>query len=169
MRYIHNTLFDDTVAILFQIILKKESPDDLPVTFQGSFFTEEELAASTPIEVLVDGLETALHMHLYEDEDPTLLKKQLLEAARQLVDVYREREEESDLYSAMSMISLAGDFRRNYVFKFDRKGNKRSFLKRRFRGAKFNQNNVYDPDRVENSVQAIKYAFAKIKFARFVG
>ncbi len=169
MRYIDNTLFDDTVAILFQIILKKESPDDLPVTFQGSFFTEEELAASTPIEVLVDGLETALHMHLYEDEDPTLLKKQLLEAARQLVDVYREREEESDLYSAMSMISLAGDFRRNYVFKFDRKGNKRSFLKRRFRGAKFNQNNVYDPDRVENSVQAIKYAFAKIKFARFVG
>ena len=169
MRYIDNTLFDDTVAILFQIILKKESPDDLPVTFQGSFFTEEELAASTPIEVLVDGLETALHMHLYEDEDPTLLKKQLLEAARQLVDVYRERREESDLYSAMSMISLAGDFRRNYVFKFDRKGNKRSFLKRRFRGAKFNQNNVYDPDRVENSVQAIKYAFAKIKFARFVG
>jgi len=169
MRYIDNTLFDDTVAILFQIILKKESPDDLPVTFQGSFFTEEELAASTPIEVLVDGLETALHMHLYEDEDPTLLKKQLLEAARQLVDVYREREEESDLYSAMSMISVAGDFRRNYVFKFDRKGNKRSFLKRRFRGAKFNQNNVYDPDRVENSVQAIKYAFAKIKFARFVG
>ena len=78
MRYIDNTLFDDTVAILFQIILKKESPDDLPVTFQGSFFTEEELAASTPIEVLVDGLETALHMHLYEDEDPTLLKKQLL-------------------------------------------------------------------------------------------
>ena len=124
MRYIDNTLFDDTVAILFQIILKKESPDDLPVTFQGSFFTEEELAASTPIEVLVDGLETALHMHLYEDEDPTLLKKQLLEAARQLVDVYRERGEESDLYSAMSMISLAGDFRRNYVFKFDRKGNK---------------------------------------------
>jgi len=169
MRYIDNTLFDDTVAILFQIILKKESPDDLPVTFQGSFFTEEELAVSTPIEVLVDGLETALHMHLYEDEDPTLLKKQLLEAARQLVDVYREREEESDLYSAMSMISVAGDFRRNYVFKFDRKGNKRSFLKRRFRGAKFNQNNVYDPDRVENSVQAIKYAFAKIKFARFVG
>ena len=169
MRYIDNTLFDDTVAILFQIILKKESPDDLPVTFQGSFFTEEELAASTPIEVLVDGLETALHMHLYEDEDPTLLKKQLLEAARQLVDVYRERGEESDLYSAMSMIFLAGDFRRNYVFKFDRKGNKRSFLKRRFRGAKFNQNNVYDPDRVENSVQAIKYAFAKIKFARFVG
>ena len=169
MRYIDNTLFDDTVAILFQIILKKESPDDLPVTFQGSFFTEEEIAPSTPIEVLVDGLETALHMHLYEDEDPTLLKKQLLEAARQLVDVYREREEESDLYSAMSMISLAGDFRRNYVFKFDRKGNKRSFLKRRFRGAKFNQNNVYDPDRVENSVQAIKYAFAKIKFARFVG
>ena len=54
MRYIDNTLFDDTVAILFQIILKKESPDDLPVTFQGSFFTEEELAASTPIEVLVD-------------------------------------------------------------------------------------------------------------------
>jgi len=169
MRYIDNTLFDDTVAILFQIILKKESSDDLPVTFQGSFFTEEELAASTPIEVLVEGLETALHMHLYEDEDPTLLKKQLLEAARQLVDVYREREEESDLYSAMSMISVAGDFRRNYVFKFDRKGNKRSFLKRRFRGAKFNQNNVYDPDRVENSVQAIKYAFAKIKFARFVG
>ena len=62
------------MAILFQIILKKESPDDLPVTFQGSFFTEEELAPSTPIEVLVDGLETALHMHLYEDEDPTLLK-----------------------------------------------------------------------------------------------
>ena len=92
-----------------------------------------------------------------------------MDAARQLVDVYRERGEESDLYSAMSMISLAGDFRRNYVFKFDRKGNKRSFLKRRFRGAKFNQNNVYDPDRVENSVQAIKYAFAKIKFARFVG
>ena len=169
MRYIDNTLFDDTVAILFQIILKKESPDDLPVTFQGSFFTEEELSASTPIEVLVDGLETALHMHLYEDEDPTLLKKQLLEAARQLVDVYREREEESDLYSAMSMISLAGDFRRNYVFKFDRKGNKRSFLKRRFRGAKFNQNNVYDPNRVENSVQGIKLAFAKIRFARFVG
>lgn len=169
MKYIDDSLFDDTVAILFQVILKKESPDDLPVTFRGSFFTEQELASSTPIEALVDGLETALHMQLYEDEDPTLLKKQLLDAARQLVDVYREREKESDLYSAMSMISLAGDFRRNYVFKFDRKGNRKSFLKRYFRGAKFNQNNVYDGNRVENSVQAIKYAFAKIKFARFVG
>ena len=39
----------------------------------------------------------------------------------------------------------------------------------RLRGAKFNQNNVYDPNRVENSVQAIKFAFAKIKFARFFG
>ena len=169
MKYIDDSLFDGTVAILFQIILKRESPDDLPVTFQGSFFTEEELDPSSPIEVLLNGLERALRMHIYEDEDPTLLKAQLLDAARQLVDVYREREGESDLYSAMSMISLAGDFRRNYVFKFDRKGYNRSFLKRRFRGAKFNQNNVYDPDRVENSVQAIKYAFAKIKFARFVG
>ena len=169
MKYIDDSLFDGTVAILFQIILKRESPDDLPVTFQGSFFTEEELDPSSPIEVLLNGLERALRMHIYEDEDPTLLKAQLLDAARQLVDVYREREGESDLYSAMYMISLAGDFRRNYVFKLDRKGNKRSILKRRFRGAKFNQNNVYDPDRVENSVQAIKYAFAKIKFARFVG
>ena len=169
MKYIDDSLFDGTVAILFQIILKKESPDDLPVTFQGSFFTEEELDPSRPIEVLLDGLERALRMHIYEDEDPTLLKEQLLDAARQLVDVYREREGESDLNSAMSMISVAGDFRRNYVFKFDRKGNKKGFLKRHLRGAKFNQNNVYDPNRVENSVQAIKFAFAKIKFARFVG
>ena len=73
------------------------------------------------------------------------------------------------MYSAMSMISVAGDFRRNYVFKFNRKGNKKGFLKRHLRGAKFNQNNVYDPNRVENSVQALKFAFAKIKFARFVG
>jgi hypothetical protein len=169
MKYIDDILFDATVAILFQIILKKESPDDLPVTFQGSFFTEEELDPSRPIEVLLDGLERALRMHIYEDEDPALLKEQLLDAARQLVDVYREREGESDLNSAMSMISVAGDFRRNYVFKFDRKGNKKSFLKRHLRGAKFNQNNVYDPNRVENSVQALKFAFAKIKFARFVG
>ena len=169
MKYIDDILFDATVAILFQIILKKESPDDLPITFQGSFFTEEELDPSRPIEVLLDGLERELRMHIYEDEDPALLKEQLLDAARQLVDVYREREGESDLNSAMSMISVAGDFRRNYVFKFDRKGNKKGFLKRHFRGAKFNQNNVYDPNRVENSVQAIKFAFAKIKFARFVG
>ena len=169
MKYIDDILFDATVAILFQIILKKESPDDLPVTFQGSFFTEEELDPSRPIEVLLDGLERALRMHIYEDEDPALLKEQLLDAARQLVDVYREREGESDLNSAMSMISVAGDFRRTYVFKFDRKGNKKSFLKRHLRGAKFNQNNVYDPNRVENSVQALKFAFAKIKFARFVG
>ena len=168
MKYIDDSLFDDTVAILFQVILKKESPDDLPVTFHGSFFTEEELGRASPIETLVDGLETALRMYLYEDEDASLLKKQLLDAARQLVDVYREREGESDLYSAMSMISVAGDFRRNYVFKFDRKGNKKGFLKRHLRGAKFNQNNVYDPNRVENSVQAIKFAFAKIKFARFI-
>ena len=67
------------------------------------------------------------------------------------------------------MIAVAGDFRRNYVFKFDRKGNKRGLLKRYLRGAKFNQNNVYDPNRVENSVQGIKFAFAKIRFARFVG
>ena len=169
MKYIDDSLFDATVAILFQIILKKESPDDLPVTFQGSFFTEEELDPSRPIEVLLDGLERELRMHIYEDEDPALLKEQLLDAARQLVDVYREREGESDLNSAMSMIFVAGDFRRNYVFKFDRKGNKKGFLKRYLRGAKFNQNNVYDPNRVENSVQAIKFAFAKIKFARFVG
>tara|TARA_B100000809_G_scaffold161986_1_gene159264 strand:+ start:359 stop:868 length:510 start_codon:yes stop_codon:yes gene_type:complete len=169
MKYIDDSLFDATVAILFQIILKKESSDDLPVTFQGSFFTEEELDLSRPIEVLLDGLERALGMHIYEDEDPTLLKEQLLDAARQLVDVYREREGESDLNSPMSMISVAGDFRRNYVFKFDRKGNKKGFLKRYLRGAKFNQNNVYDPNRVGNSVQAIKFAFAKIKFARFVG
>jgi len=169
MKYIDDSLFDDTVAILFQIILKKESPDDLPVTFHGSFFTEEELAASSHIESLLNGIETALHMHLYENEDPTILKNQLLDAARQLVDIYRERERESDLYSAMSMIAVAGDFRRNYVFKFDRKGNKKSFLKRYLRGAKFNQNHVYDPNRVENSVQGIKFAFAKLRFARFVG
>ena len=169
MKYIDDSLFDGTVAMLFQIMLKKESPDDLPVTFQGSFFTEEELDPSRPIEVLMDGLERALRMHIYEEEDLTLLKEQLLDAARQLVDVYREREGGSDLNSAMSMISVAGDFRRNYVFKFNRKGNKKGFLKRHLRGAKFNQNNVYDPNRVENSVQAIKFAFAKIKFARFVG
>lgn len=167
MKYIDDSLFDGTVALLFQIILKKESPDDLPVTFHGSFFTEEELDPSSPIEVLLDGLERALRMHIYEDEDPTILKEQLLDAARQLVDIYREKEGESDMYSAMSMISVAGDFRRNYVFKFNRKGNKKGFLKRHLRGAKFNQNNVYDPNRVENSVQAIKFAFAKIKFARF--
>ena len=169
MKYIDDSLFDGTVAMLFQIILKKESPDDLPVTFHGSFFTEEELDPSSPIEVLLDGLERALRIHIYEDEDPTLLKEQLLDAAIQLVDVYREREGGSDLNSAMSMISVAGDFRRNYVFIFDRKGNKKGFLKRHLRGAKFNQNNVYDPNRVENSVQAIKFAFAKIKFARFFG
>ena len=169
MKYIDDSIFDGTVALLFQIILKKESPDDLPVTFHGSFFTEEELDPSSTIEVLLDGLERALRIHIYEDEDPTLLKEQLLDAARQLVDVYREREGGSDLSSAMSMISVAGDFRRNYVFIFDRKGNKKGFLKRHLRGAKFNQNNVYDPNRVENSVQAIKFAFAKIKFARFVG
>ena len=169
MKYIDDSLFDDTVAILFQVILKKESPDDLPVSFHGSFFTEEELGRSSPIEALLDGLETALHMHIYEDEDPTLLKEQLLDAARQLVDVYRAREGESDLYSPMSMIAVAGDFRRNYVFKFDRKGNKKSFLKRHLRGPKFNQNDVYDPNRVENSVKGIKFAFSKIRFARFVG
>ena len=169
MKYIDDSLFDGTVAMLFQIMLKKESPDDLPVTFQGSFFTEEELDPSRPIEVLLDGLERGLRMHIYEDEDPALLKEQLLDAAIQLVDVYREREGGSDLNSAMSMISVAGDFRRNYVFIFDRRGNKKGFLKRHLRGAKFNQNNVYDPNRVENSVQAIKFAFAKIKFARFVG
>ncbi len=169
MKYIDDSLFDDTVAILFQVILKKESPDDLPVTFHGSFFTEKELDSDSPIEALLDGLETALRMHIYEDEDPILLKEQLLDAARQLVDVYREREEESDLYSPLAMIYVAGDFRRNYVFKFDRKGNKKGFLKRHFHGVKFNQNNVYDPNRVENSVQAIKFAFAKIKFARFIG
>ena len=127
MKYIDDSLFDGTVAMLFQIILKKESPDDLPVTFQGSFFTEEELDPSRPIEVLMDGLERALRMHIYEEEDLTLLKEQLLDAARQLVDVYREREGGSDLNSAMSMISVAGDFRRNYVFIFDRKGNKKVF------------------------------------------
>ncbi len=63
MKYIDDSLFDDTVAILFQVILKKESPDDLPVTFHGSFFTEEELGRSSPIETLVDGLETALRLY----------------------------------------------------------------------------------------------------------
>tara|TARA_Y100000588_G_scaffold272579_1_gene288382 strand:+ start:541 stop:1050 length:510 start_codon:yes stop_codon:yes gene_type:complete len=167
MKYIDDSLFDDTVAMLFQIIVKRESSDDLPVTFKGSFFTEEDLDSSRPLETLLDGLETALHLHVYENEDPIILKKQLLDASRQLVDVYREKEEESDLYSPMAMIAVAGDFRRNYVFKFDRKGNKKGFLKRYLRGAKFNQNDVYDPNRVENSVQAIKFAFAKIRFARF--
>ena len=80
MKYIHDSLFDDTVAMLFQIIVKKESPDDLPVTFKGSFFTEEDLDSSRPLETLLDGLETALHLHVYENEDPIILKKQLLDA-----------------------------------------------------------------------------------------
>ena len=74
----------------------------MPVTFHGSFFTEEELDPSSPIEVLLDGLERALRMHIYEDEDPTILKEQLLDAARQLVDIYREKEGESETTSSWS-------------------------------------------------------------------
>ena len=58
---------------------------------------------------------------------------------------------------------------KNIILEFLSKGNKKSFLKRHLRGPKFNQNAVYAPNRVENSVKGIKFAFSKIRFARFVG
>jgi len=145
MSYLDDKTYDDLMVLALKGILVRESADDLGFS-KEAYKTHEEHVAQ-----LVDtGID--LDSSVYDSEVSDILKEQFLDGSRQLADIYQS----SQTLTIPQVVEACDYFFRKYNRDFDRRGRKRSFPKRALRGAVFNKNKEYDPDRVENSINAIR-------------
>jgi len=149
MSYLTESQFDHLVVGVLEITLRSEYPED--VGGLNDKFTNIE-----------DFTELMIYADDFADsEDPSILKEEVLALSRSLADTFTAMAKSDDI--PMGMLTGACRYFRNvYVRKYDRHGNKKSFLKRHFRGSWFNKSHEYDPDRVEKANKGIRLAFFQI-------
>ena len=154
--YMPNDLFDNMVVLSLKAILIREDPRDLGYV-RENFRTHESF---------VSGLIGLYDLNNFRSEVQANLKYQVMTASRTLADIYQGVDKTSDVDHETYMPSVIWSceyYFDKYSKEFDRSGKKKGFLKRTFRGTAFNKNPNLDPNRVRNSIEAIKQALAMIR------